>query len=92
MRNKCSSSSLLLYIDVSLAYGAYRSVRNLEVYGYPSKENLFGQSPLLMNAMCIVFSKVMLIRSFVPSLARIAQKLKFSIKDLFSKCDQIRNT
>ena len=30
-------------------------VRNLEVDGRPSKENLFGQSPLLMNATYIAF-------------------------------------
>ena len=31
--------------------------RNLEVDGCPSKENLFGQSALLMNATYIVFPK-----------------------------------
>ena len=29
---------------------------NLKVHGCPSKENLFGQSALLMNATYIVFS------------------------------------
>ena len=31
--------------------------KNLEVDGCPSKEILFGESALLMNAMYIVFSK-----------------------------------
>ena len=30
-------------------------IRNLEVDGYPLKENLFGQSALLMNAAYTVF-------------------------------------
>ena len=30
--------------------------RDLKVYGCPSKEDLFGQSTLLMNATYIVFS------------------------------------
>ena len=32
--------------------------RNLELFGCPLKENLFGQSALLMNVVYIVFPKV----------------------------------
>lgn len=29
---------------------------NLKIGGYPSKENVFGQSTLLMNTICIAFA------------------------------------
>ena len=49
------SSCYLKFMYLPNIYKIICQTRNLEVDGGPSKENLFGQSWLLMNAMYIVF-------------------------------------
>ena len=39
-----------------MADAGVAGIRNLEVDGYPSKENLFVQTVLLMNVMYVIFS------------------------------------
>ena len=44
------------FYQLSLLYCVLGDISNLELDGSPTKENLFGQSALLMNPMYIAFA------------------------------------
>ena len=58
IKNNCHTISAEGESLIIQQYYEFNLKRNLEVDGCPWKENLFGQSALLMNATYVVFPEV----------------------------------